>query len=188
MIKRYKFHQRFGMRKNGPARFDLVLVLFLMMTSLFFYGCVTQQSTADKTKSQSLSQPSADVFNTENMSALSKIEYFDSGTFDRKLSSTLKQDPSEVTIDFIADVSLNDIPKRMDKWFSAVEKEEGVIDVQVDPDYRTRGIITEVISLAIGAYNFAEEKSTYNPAQNYNIKIYYIQGTGKITRAIFTHK
>lgn len=170
-----KFYQCLGLRKNSPARFVFVLVFSLPMASLFFFGCATQQ-------------PTADVSATENMVASEKIEFFDAGTFDRKLSSALRQNPPEVTIDFIADANVNDMPERMDKWFAAVEKGEGVIDVQVDPAYRTRGIISEVMALIIGAYEFVKDKLIYSPAQNYNATVYYIPGTGEITKVIFTHK
>ena len=170
-----KPQQGLRMKKKGPARFGLVLVLSLLLASLSFSGCATQQ-------------PTTDVSDTENMTASEKIEFFDAGTFDRKLSSKLRKDPQEVTIDFLADANVNDMPERMDKWFAAVEKGEGVIDVEVDPDYRTRGIISEVIALVIGAYEFVKDKWIYSPAQNYNVTVYYIQGTGEITRVIFTHK
>ncbi len=186
MVMIFKFNQGFTKKKTGFTRIDLVLSL--LMAFLFFYGCIKQQATQDMTASQSLSQPNVDKPNTEPVVAPVIVEFFDAGAFDRKLSSTLKQEPSEMTIDFIADVSINDIPERMDKWLSAVEKGGGVIDVQVDPAHLTRGIFSEVISLVIGAYDFIKKKMTYEPAQNYNAIVYYAQGTGKITKVIFSHK
>lgn len=118
------------------------------------------------------------------------VEFFDSGSFDRSLSSALRKDAAAVTIKFPAPITVNSIPERLDKWFSMVEKHEGTVKVEADPDIETsRGLFTEIISLVVGAYEIIKGKIIYEPVKDYNAIIYYDpRGGGKVTRVIFTRK
>lgn len=116
-----------------------------------------------------------------------EIDFFDSGSFDRKLSATLNADPPSVKVSFPAPISVNKIPQRLDKWFAMVEKYEGTVELKVEGE-PTRGIVGAIIDLIIGVYEIAKEKITYGPVEDYNAVIYYEKGSGTITRVIFIRK
>jgi len=71
-----------------------------------------------------------------------------------------------------------------------VEKHGGKVQAAPDPEFTvaSRGLITDVISLAVGAYNLAKEKILYDPSKAYNATVYYDTGTGRITRVVFARK
>lgn len=120
----------------------------------------------------------------------SSIKYSDLDGFDRSLSQALKQSAPGVTVQFVAPTTVNEIPTRMDKWLAMVEKYGGKVEAAPDPDFTiaSRGLITDVVSLVIGAYNLAKEKILYGPSKEYNAIVYYDQGTGRITRVVFSRK
>ena len=117
-----------------------------------------------------------------------EIDFFDAGTFDNKLYSALSKNQPLVTVNFPQKIKLNNIPERLDKWFSQVEKHEGTVELQAEPERASRGLITELFSLVVGTYNIIKEKLLYAPIKNYNATIYYLPSAGEITKVIFTHK
>ena len=119
--------------------------------------------------------------------ALAEVQFLDTGGFDRKLSSALGAGQPEVTVVFPAAITLNNIPVRLDKWFSKVEKFGGSVDIQAEPE-PDRGIISEIFGLFIKAYDAIEEAVIYSPAKNYNALIHYKAQTGLVTRVNFTRK
>jgi len=118
------------------------------------------------------------------------IDYSDLDTFDRSLSGALRGRASNVTVQFVVPTTVNEIPARMDKWLSMVEKYGGQVKAAPDPDIpaTSRGMISDVISLVVGAYNLAREKILYGPSENYNATVYYERGSGRITRVVFSKK
>ena len=130
------------------------------------------------------SAPGASAADKDNAA----IDFFDSGAFDRKLSGALRKDLPEVRVKFPAKVTVNSIPKRMDKWLASVEKYGGTVELKVDEEYSTRGIFGVVIDLILGAYELAREKILYGPSENYNATVYYMKGDGTITKVVFTRK
>lgn len=119
--------------------------------------------------------------------AQAEVQFLDTGSFDRKLSSALAAGQPEVTVVFPAAITLNSIPVRLDKWFSKVEKFGGSVDIQAEPE-PDRGIISEIFGLFIKAYDAIEEAVIYSPAKNYNALIHYKSQTGLVTRVSFTRK
>jgi len=125
---------------------------------------------------------------SDSAKAKTDLQFFDSGSFDRKLASELKGGPPAITIGFPASVNINKIPERLDKWFYMLEKYNGTVNLEPDSEYAERGLIAEAIGLVIGTYDYVKEKITYGPIQNYNATVYYEQGSGKITKVIFNHR
>jgi len=118
-----------------------------------------------------------------------EIEFFDSGSFDRKLSVSLRKAPQTIMAKFPATVTTNNIPERLDKWFFMVEKYEGAVRLEPEKgELAERGILEEAISLVIGAYNFMKEKAIYSPVKDYDAVVYYKPGTGTITKVVFTRR
>ncbi len=116
-----------------------------------------------------------------------EVQFLDSLSFDRKLSASLAVNEPEVTVFFPASITLNNIPERMDKWLSKVEKFGGKVEIQAEPD-ADRGIISEIFGLFVKAYEAIEEAVIYSPAKNYNVMIYYKVKTGLVTRLVFARK
>ena len=116
------------------------------------------------------------------------LDFFDAGSFDNKLYAALAKDSPRVQIRFPAPITLNKIPERLDKWFSMVEKHGGKVALEAEPEPPSRGIITEVISLIVGAYGVLKEKWLYDPVKNYDATVHYLPSTGKVTKVVFTRK
>lgn len=116
------------------------------------------------------------------------VQFFDSGAFDSQLSRALRADSPQVFVTFPAEVNVNKIPERLDKWFAMVEEYGGTVELKVDEDYPVRGVVSAIIDLIIGAYQLARHKITYGPVEDYNAVIYYIKDEGTITKVVFSRK
>lgn len=116
-----------------------------------------------------------------------EVQFLDSSSFDRKLSASLAGTEPEVNVVFPANITLNNIPERMDKWLSKVEKYGGRVEIQAEPE-AGRSIITEIFSLFVKAYEALEEIFIYTPAKDYNVLIHYKARTGIVTRLAFVRK
>jgi hypothetical protein len=118
---------------------------------------------------------------------LKEVQFLDTTGFDYKLSASLEARQESVDVLFPAVITLNNIPERMDKWLSRVEKFGGKVEIRAEPE-PGRGIITEIFSLFIKAFEVAEEKLIFAPAKDYNVLISYKAQTGIITRMTFLRK
>lgn len=123
-----------------------------------------------------------------------EISFFDTNNFDKQLSSSLRRGSETIVVTFEASSSVNAIPERLNKWFSAVEQYDGTVQFQPDPDYPViaRGFLPGIDSLIIGAltalYDAIANKILYGPAKSYNTTVYYIKGAGTMTKVVFTRK
>jgi len=115
------------------------------------------------------------------------VQFMDTTGFDYKLSASLEAGQEQVLVLFPAVITLNNIPERIDKWLSKVEKLGGKVEIRPEPE-AGRGIITEVFSIFIKAFEAAEEKLIFAPAKDYNVLISYKSGTGIITKMAFVRK
>jgi len=123
----------------------------------------------------------------EGAAVQKEVQFLDSFSFDRKLSASLGAKQPQVEVLFPATITLNNIPERMDKWLSKVEKFGGTVEIQAEPE-PGRGLITEIFSLFVKAYEAAEEALIYGSAKEYNVVIHYRAATGIITRVCFVRK
>lgn len=119
--------------------------------------------------------------------AQSQVEFFDSESFDRQLSSSLKADLAEVTILFPAAITLNSVPQRLDHWFSKVEEYGGSVKLIPVSD-TDKGIISEILSLLVSVYDYLKDKAIYHPVKEYNAFIFYKKNTGIVTKVVFERK
>mgnify|MGYP001820813482 FL=1 len=88
----------------------------------------------------------------------------------------------------IAPFTTNDIPERIDKWFSAVLKYGGEVELKPDPDYPATREFGLIFDLLNKVYDLAKETLIYSNAQNYNVDVLYKPGSGEVTRCVFTLK
>ncbi len=115
------------------------------------------------------------------------LEFYDSLTFDRKLSRAMGVSHPQVTVTFPAAIILNNIPERMDKWFAAVEEYGG--KVQAAPEvYDERGILEEMFTFFVRLYEHVAGVCVYTPSQRYDALILYDKPTGIITRVLFLYR
>lgn len=146
---------------------QLALIVLFVAIALTAFGC----------KAKQIPEPEA----------RDKVEFFDSESFDRKLSSALKADLPSVTVLFPAAITLNSIPRRLDHWFSKVEEYEG--EVKLVPVSDTdKGIFSEIMSLLVSVYDYLKDKVIYHPVKEYNADIYYKKNTGIVTKVVFERK
>lgn len=115
------------------------------------------------------------------------VQFMDTTGFDYRLSASLEAKQEQVDVTFPAVITLNNIPERMDKWLSKVEKFGGKVEIQAEPE-PGRGLITEIFSIFIKAFEAAEERLIYAPAKDYNVLVSYKATTGIITKMAFVRK
>jgi hypothetical protein len=118
---------------------------------------------------------------------LKEVQFMDTTGFDYKLSASLEAGQPSVDVTFPAVITLNNIPARIDKWLSVVEKFGGKVEIQAEPE-PGRGLLTEIFSIFIKAFEAAEEKLIYAPAKGYNVLVSYKSQNGIITKMTFTRK
>lgn len=118
---------------------------------------------------------------------LKEVQFMDTSGFNYKLSASLGAKQEQVDVLFPAVITLNNIPERMDKWLSMVEKFGGKVEIQAEPE-PGRGLITEIFSIFIKAFEAAEEKLLYAPAKDYNVLISYKAKNGIISKMSFVRK
>jgi len=122
------------------------------------------------------------------------VSFFDTSHFDKQLSSVMSRGATAAMVTFEAPATVNDIPERLNKWLSVVEKNGGMVELQPDPDYPAitqRGAFG-LVSVMLGAfatiYEAIENKILYGPAKGYNATVYYMRGSGVMTKVVFSRK
>jgi len=120
---------------------------------------------------------------TSAVAADGAILFVDADMFDRKLSDTLNAKPASAEVRFPVRVSMKKLPERLDKWFSAIEKSGGKVDAV--PVAETRGILGDLIELALKLYDLMTARDLYAPAQYYNATVYYKRSSGEVVRVVF---
>lgn len=118
---------------------------------------------------------------------LDQIIFFDSSSFDTTLSKQLKTNPPAFTVTFTAPVTLNSIPKRLDKWLAKVEEYGGKVKLQADSTAK-KGLADMVLGFAVGAYQFVKEAWIYGPVAHYNATLYYRSESGALIKVVFARK
>lgn len=118
--------------------------------------------------------------------------FMDTNAFDRSLSSALGKTPPAVTITFLGQVTINEIPERLERWLAEAESHKGSIALAPDPEVKEGGkslmAIGGGVSIAVTTYVYVKRFITYRPVQHYNVKIYHVPGEADITRIVFTRK
>jgi len=154
-----------------------VLVIAVLL-GLLAAGCAGQGHMKDDTDATRDDEPG--------------ITFVDRQTFDEELSAKLGREMPRVAVDFMAPAKVNELPERLDKWLSAVEKYHGKVVFLADPEpeseIKKRSLIGLVFSLAVGVYNLIKEEQLYGPVRFYNATVYYSKSTGCIREIEFARK
>lgn len=118
----------------------------------------------------------------------SELIFLDFAGFDEDLSREMAADKSMIAVDVPAAFSLNDVPERLDRWFSKVKETGGDVQARerLSADERqTRGIIGVLLDIAVSAAKAHEAEEMLRPAQDYSVLVEYDKDTGKADRVLF---
>lgn len=162
----------------------LPLIGFLSL--LLFSGCATDSASQQEMAGDADKKAGEHFYKSSDKKPTDgEIDFFDSESFDWRLSSVLRHDFPEATVKFMAPFTVNEVPKRLDKWFSAVREHGGTVDIKQDPKFKQRGLIGVAFSLLATAYDLAKEYFMYSQVKGYDAIMYYQKGTGVVTRLVF---
>ena len=115
------------------------------------------------------------------------IRFIDLSKFDSEMERALNGSKETVTVTFYEKTSPNNMPNRLQKWVTSVEKSGGKIEVEPPPDEpRARSPVMLIGLLgglwsSIKAWGEIKEKSMLDAAQSRNVQIYLERsGSGDI--------
>lgn len=145
-----------------------------------------QQAAVEATPSPAAQPEAAKTATLANPE--SELVFLDFAGFDEDLSREMAADKSMIAVDVPAAFSLNDVPERLDRWFSKVKESGG--DVQAreklsEDERQTRGIVGVLLDLAVSAFKAQEAEEMLRPAQDYSVLVEYNKDTGKADRVLF---
>ena len=85
------------------------------------------------------------------------IEFIDLDVFDASMTNSMRVNASMVTVTFPNQpVTINEIPKRLQRWLSAVHNHGGGFTVETQEGYQKKGLLT-VVGLLVSGYNMARD-------------------------------
>ncbi|HIE72363.1 MAG TPA: hypothetical protein EYP98_20570 [Planctomycetes bacterium] len=119
------------------------------------------------------------------------LQFIDYKGFDDQLHDSLREDYPAVNVAFAPDsVMLNQLPERLDRWLSRIHKDnDGRVEARPDPAFpNERSVVLAAIPLLFLAYDFTKSWALYRPAGDYNAIVYYVPGTGVLTRVLFVRR
>lgn len=146
-------------------------------------GPIQQAAVAPAAKPETVS-----VEQTSAVSAQSELVFLDFAGFDEDLSREMAADKSMIAVDVPAAFSLNNVPDRLDRWFSRVKESGGAVQARekVAADERqTRGIVGVLLEIAVSAAKAHEAQEMLKPAEDYSVLVEYDKQTGKADRVLF---
>lgn len=116
------------------------------------------------------------------------VTFLDTSGFDSDLSQGLSGNNQEVVVDAPAKFNLNNIPERINVWFSKIQESGGKVQAQPIPqegEMATRGLLGLLIDVVVSLVDVAYERAMYGPAEDYNVLLHYDAKTGEVERATF---
>jgi len=102
------------------------------------------------------------------------LTFFDSVSFDQSLSTELSKKPEATLVLPSGPFSPNQIPGRLEKWLAVVSKNGGSVKLKRDTGgVPTRGILSDVVDLAVKTNTEAEQNALYTDAKNYDVTVFF---------------
>lgn len=119
------------------------------------------------------------------------LTFIDIAGFDEDLSMGMSTKNRKIVVDLPGRVSLNDVPGRLDQWFSEIKNSGG--SVKAKPLTKknataTRGIAGMLIDIGVKAHKAYAHEQMLKPAQDYHVLLEYDKDTGIVERAVFYHR
>jgi hypothetical protein len=112
------------------------------------------------------------------------IRFIDLTKFDSDLEKALSTQKESVLVTFYEKTSPNNMPNRLQKWISSVEKSGGKIDIEPPPDEprpRSPGLLIGLLGglwSSIKAWGEIREKAMLQAAEGRNVVIYLERNPG----------
>jgi len=122
----------------------------------------------------------------KSQEALENIMFSDTGTFDENLVDSMSANVNSIMVTSLGQLSVNQIPERLSKWFGAVADKEGRIEVE--PNTVGAKSVGWIAGLLPIAYDFLKTELTYGMAGNYNVKVFCEPENGVIKQIMFIKK
>lgn len=119
------------------------------------------------------------------------MEFFDSSVFDQDLSDHFRADHQAIEVRPLSPFSLNDIPERLDKWFSVIKDSGGHVGArEIPPEGEPvpRGILSMVIDVLTAVFDWWQEEQLYGPAEDYDALLLYRKDTGMVEKILFLNR
>ena len=164
--------------------------VYMLLVSMVLSACASIPDTPPSDSiapTAAVDQPAAGGAPTEK-----SVDFFDAYSFDKRLSSNLKEGPSTVDVYLRAPATVNAIPERLGKWLTMVDKYGGTVEARNESDAQLRGVATSGASLVVGAvvglYQAIRSRALYSPVKAYNAIVFYNGSDGVMTRIEFTRK
>ncbi len=129
--------------------------------------------------------PNSQVDSGKVYQKLEDIAFVDTNTFDNNLSGSMSAKTEDITIKMLAPASINEIPRRLNKWLSAVSEQKG--HVYIEPKTTSMSSIW-ALSLLPKVYKLFVDNNSYNSAGDYNATIFYNLESGMIKKVVFSKK
>ncbi len=124
------------------------------------------------------------------------VVFFDADVFDTQLSDAMAKQ-GVVTVKTIDGVTLNEMPKRLNTWLSAIQDRGGKVTVMTPPAVnesagKTRGlegIVFDVFTFVVQkVYSHYHEAHLYGPADGYDATLVTMPGSSRLQEIRFTRK
>jgi hypothetical protein len=129
------------------------------------------------------------------------ITFFDSEVFDSEVSRTLAVAPETVTVVPAATVTVNAIPVRLNAWMAAVQARGGNVQmIGRDPAAPNQpqfiSILLPIATAILAALmpdkadirQALRDSSVYGKTDQYDLKVYYVPGSGTINELVFVRR
>ena len=154
------------------------------------YGSTKTLGNDQSTPTQAEVAKSSVKGSTEVVDRSIELMFLDLSNFDDELSDSLRTRSRDVVVKIPAKFSLNDIPERLDIWFSRIKESGGRVQAvpkakEGEDQTRSLGLL---INIAVSAYTMASEEWIYSPADDYNVILKYDAETGEVENATFYHR
>lgn len=113
-----------------------------------------------------------------------ELSYYDKKSFDRDLKAYLERENLKgVCVKFDATYKVDQLPSRVEKWLSKIKKEGGTVE-QVEV---SRSLVWLVLDYIFRAMSGLFE-NVYEPAKDYNAKIFFDKATKTVLKVEFLLK
>lgn len=119
------------------------------------------------------------------------LQFIDYEGFDDQLHDSLSHAYATVTVGFApGSATLSQLPERIDRWLSRIDTDDGgQVEARPDPALpHERSILLAAIPLILFAYDFSQSWALYRPVGDYDALVYYVPGTGALTRVLFVRR
>ncbi len=155
-----------------------------LLAALALTGCQVTGDPSEASQAPLSLRPPAEAVQSQE----GDLAFLDSRLFDEQLSGRMSKgvNPLEVVLRPGGDVTLNNLPDRLDRWLYTVDQSGGRVAVASTKPGDERALLGIALDLASFAWEKAEEQRLYGPAENYDALLRYDPDTGVLEEVVFT--